>query len=277
MGVFSQFINQLAPALSKDAQPIDALSVVANAIINIADDALTIHTSAKDSTYTLSSYTLATLAATLTTDGYATTTLATNTASSAMVLLDVAAQTATTTTPVILQAFTSPNFILFRATASILDQALTTLKSDNSVYNIRTAEGIWLDYCGWILGIMRYPNEPDSLYAERMINYRFGHNLNNIALENFFSKMGYLSTVTDTSPGAFSVNITLPTNAPSGFSYTLAQLQDALNTLKAAGVIASVFINSGLTDSVAIADALSYTLTNSAWTWGNFVWGQFNW
>lgn len=276
MGVLSDFLNSLSPIFSQDPQAYNAISLASNCYITISDDTLTVYETSQESSYALGNYTLSTLVTALNNAGLSATLISdANGSVYAKALLDVQAQ-ASTTTPLILQGFSSDNYLLFKSQAAMLETALKTVQDSAIIFNIRSATGPWLDYWGWFLQVTRYDNEPDSLYAERIISLRLGHNVNNIAMQNFFARMGYTTTVSDTNPGEFLVNVILPTKPPSGFFYTTSQLSDAVNALKAAGVVGTVNLQGQLSDTVHITDSISYSLPSANWTVGDSLTiGQF--
>ncbi len=268
MATFTDFINSLSPVLSKDAKPVNGLSIASDATVNIGGNVMTVHTSTQDFTYALTGYTLSSLSSALTANGIGNTVLYSTPSASALTLMDVSAGVAMTSVPLTLQVFTSPNYVLFRAAAAVLDQAAQSSKGIATQYNLRSAQAAWLDYWGWFLQVPRYQGEPDNLYAERIFGLKFGHNVNNIALQNFFLRMGYQTTIADTSPGAFSVNVNLPTQPPQGYTYSTSQLQDALTTLKAVGTIATVLLQGTASDSIALTDSVASTVSDPA----TYVW-----
>lgn len=288
MGVFSRYISQLSPVFSRDPQAFNALSVTGSGYLSIDNDTLTLSTGSTQTTYALGNFTVSTLAQALTSAGLPTMVVQ-NGGLSASVLLDGGGGA-----PITLQGFSAPNYLLFKAAAYTLDQAQQTVQASAQQLNPRTASGMWLEFAGEALGVTRVEGEPDSLYAERMLGIRFGHNVNNIALQNFFSRMGYTTQVTDTDPGAFSVDVTLPTAPPQGFTYTTTQLQDALSLLKASGTIATILLQGLAQDAILISDAANATITTNTaydypwfsaavtgvcqlpssggWTWGTGEW-----
>lgn len=277
MGMFTDFLNSLSPIFSQDPQAYDALSIASDCYVTVANDTLTIYQSNQESSYALGNYTLSSLVNALNSAGLVATLVSTGDGTvSARALLDIQAQ-ATTSVSLTLTGFSSNNYLLFKSQAAMLDTALQTVQANSVMFNLRAATGVWLDYWGWFLQVTRYDNEPDSLYAERMIGVRLGHNVNNIAMQNFFSKMGYTTQVTDGNPGSFTVTVTLPKEPPGSFYYSTAQLADAVTVLKASGTQAMIVLEGQLTDTIVISDSVSSTTNSAAWTWGNFVWGQFNW
>lgn len=274
MAVFKSMMAGLAPAFSQDMMPVAVLSVTTSGFVMVADNTLSVYGTTTQ-TFALGNYTMNTLVAALNSAGITANLLSPIMADvSALSLLD-AKGTVTTSAPLTLMAGTSPNFLLFKPLSLVLEAAQNFGQAGLVILNIRMAKSIWLDYWGWILGVSRYQNEPDNLYAERIIGLTFGYNVNDIAIENFFEQMGYTTTVTTTGPGQFAVDVTLPTSQSGGFVYSLGQLQDALNTLKASGIVASVNLKGILSDTTTSAESISYSLVSSSWTVDNVTVGQF--
>lgn len=150
-----------------------------------------------------------------------------------------------------------------------------SLLSQVAQINVAQAMGRILDWWGATLDVERYAGEPDSLFAQRMVSLKFAPNVNNIAIENILSKLGYMAVVDDGEPGTFSVDVTLPTSVSSGFSYTLENIQDTLQIAKAGGILATVVLQGLLSDTVTATDALQTAVLQSGWTPGNFTVGEF--
>ena len=161
--------------------------------------------------------------------------------------------------------------------ARMLESRKRSKLSQVGQLNLATATSKILDWWGASVGVERVNGEPDLLYAQRIIGLKFSPNVNNVSMEKFFQTLGYTTSVTDTTYGKFDVNVTLPNTPPSGFFYSTDQIQSSLSLVKAAGTIATVILQGTLSDSVAVSDSVSATLSPSSWTWGNFVWGEFNW
>lgn len=179
--------------------------------------------------------------------------------------------------PVTLEIATSDTWIVVETIARSFDANRQSLSDKAAQLNLFAATSKILDWWGASVNLPRFLGEPDLLYAQRIALMKFSPNVNNVALEIFFEKMGYSAHVVDTTPSNFNVTVTLPTTTSSAFSYTLDQLQAALNILKAAGTIASIFVQGALEDTVVMTDIVTAQLTSNAWTWGAFTWGQFNW
>ncbi|MCL6442475.1 MAG: hypothetical protein K6T83_03250 [Alicyclobacillus sp.] len=141
--------------------------------------------------------------------------------------------------------------------------------------NLQAAQGRFLDWWGASTGLPRYQGEPDVLYAQRIIGMRFRPTQNNYSIQRLFRTLGYQAVVTDTSPGNFSVQITVPSSPPNGFVYSLDQLADILSQVKSATYKATVTVQAGVTDTVTISDSVNATLNNATWIVGNVIVGQF--
>lgn len=236
MALFNDYLNSLSPVFSQDPEGYDAIQITSACYAVVTDNVLTIYETNQETTYPLGNYTLSSLVTALTNNGI-TASLSPSAVGtvSANALLD-----AEGVAPITLQSFSSDNFLLFKPQAAMVENAQSAIAESITIYNIRSATGEWLNYWGWFLQVPRYENEPDSLYAERIIGLRFGHNVNNIALENFFAKMGYDTNIVDTGPGQFQALILNPLSPPSGFVYSLAQIEETLQVIKAAGIQASI-------------------------------------
>lgn len=195
---------------------------------------------------------------------------------SALALID-GTYTSTCTVPI----FTSPLWAVLRT----ISQSLKQMRSDGTQALFQaipnTAVGIWLDELGTLYGVTREPGEPDQLYAVRVFDFSLEIRLNNIAIEKILNDLGYPSTVVDTPPHAFKVNVTLPSVAPQGFVYSVAGLSDLVDKLRADGVQATIVLDGTLQDTVHISDSLSITGVQETWTWANFPgangWIGFSW
>lgn len=181
------------------------------------------------------------------------------------------------TLPVTLTIPTNGVWYTVGAMARNLESRKRSLLNQVAQINLPNATTRILDWWGATLGVERLQGEPDILYAQRIQSLKFEPNVNNIAIENIFEKLGYQTSVVDTAYGEFQVNVNLPTSPPSGFYYTTSQLAETLVIIKAGGVQASIILQGQLKDTVQVSDSISTTLSNQQWTWGNFKWGQFNW
>lgn len=181
------------------------------------------------------------------------------------------------TLPVTLTIPTNGLWYIVGAMARNLESRKRSLLNQVAQINLPNATTRILDWWGATLGVERLQGEPDILYAQRIQSLKFEPNVNNIAIENIFEKLGYQTSVVDTAYGEFQVNVNLPTSPPSGFYYTTSQLADTLAIIKAAGVQASIILQGQLKDTVQVSDSISSTLSNQQWTWDSFVWGEFSW
>lgn len=271
MALFTDYLNFLSPVFSQDPAPYNAIQITSSGYVTVSNNVLTIYESSQETSYPLANYTLSSLVSTLTNNGISASLVAPVGSVSANTLLDTQGSS-----PITLQAFSSDNFVLFKSQAAMLDNALSAINENYTIINIRTCTGPWLDYWGWFLQVPRYDNEPDSLYAERIIGLRLGHNVNNVAIENFYARMGYTTTVIDGEAGTFAVNVKLPTQPANGFYYTVAQLSDALTSLKAAGIQGTIVLQGLLQDTIHVSDAISYNLPSATWKVGDSLTiGQF--
>ena len=142
--------------------------------------------------------------------------------------------------------------------------------------NVRAAVGMWLDWWGASLGVPKHAGEPDSLYATRIVGTTLQPNVNNVAIEQLFAALGYGATIADTSPGNFTADFTFPSNPPSGFYYSQAQLADILGTVKAAGVVALVNFLAALEDSFSISDSVTVSSPTGYFVLGTSKLGEAN-
>lgn len=130
-------------------------------------------------------------------------------------------------------------------------------------------EGPWLDNLGTYLQVPRIGGEPDSLYQQRLYGLALISSPNALSLEQLFAALGYSMAVTNTHPGTFTATVQWPTQPPQGFVYSQTQLQAMIDTLKAAGVIATVVFASHLIDTLNLSDSLTSTQTPlTAMLWG---------
>lgn len=179
--------------------------------------------------------------------------------------------------PVILTIPQNPIWFIVGMMARMLESRKRSRESQVAQLNLKSSTGRILDWWGASVGVERYEGEPDILYAQRISEFKFHPNVNNVAIEKVLATLGYSTSVTDTGPNQFSVQVELPTSPPQGFAYSTAQIQDAVNLLKAAGTIATIVLQGKLEDLMNISDNLSAVTNSSVWTWGNMVWGQFSW
>ena len=180
--------------------------------------------------------------------------------------------------PVTLQIASYPLWFIIGMMARMLESRKRSINTQVAQMNLQAATSILLDWWGATLGVERIQSEPDLFYAQRIIGLKLSPNVNNVALELFFEKLGYPSSIPDTSYGNFSVNITLPTASPSGFVYSLDNVQESLNLLKAAGTIAYVVLNSSLVDSVILSESLTGTLSTYPFVYDTgVIYGQGTW
>jgi len=180
-------------------------------------------------------------------------------------------------TPVLLQSFTS---VLWQISMTVSQQLNDIDKNTaQSQFQITpsTATDQWLENIGVFYGVTSQQNEPDELYSTRIIDFSLFPRLNNIAIQKVLYDLGYSSDVLDTDPGAFKVIITLPTSAPQGYIYTLDTLRSMIQNLKASGVGVTITLQGIMSDTVHVTESLDVTLKSKYWTWGDFIWGEFNW
>ncbi|WP_304459093.1 hypothetical protein [Alicyclobacillus sendaiensis] len=178
--------------------------------------------------------------------------------------------------PVTLNIPSNPLWYVIGWMARTLESRRRSLQAQVAQINLASAAGRLLNWWGASLGVTRLPGEPDPLYAQRIMGLRFQPNVNNYAMQQFFSSLGYETTVQDTGYGQASVQVNLPTSPPTWFVYSLEQLQTALQSVKAAGVIMTVVLNGQMQDTVQVTDSISSSLATYPWTVGNVTVGQFS-
>lgn len=169
--------------------------------------------------------------------------------------------------PVTLQLPTNPLWFWLGALARLFEGQYRQLSQTVAQMDPSIATGPLLDWWGATCNVQRYPNEPDTNYAQRIVAYRFRPNVSNGALANFFSQLGYGASVTDTAPGQFTITISYPLSITT-FRYTESQLVDILNALKAVGTTALVNFANTLTDSLLALDAALFQNVSQAQVWG---------
>jgi len=179
--------------------------------------------------------------------------------------------------PVVLPIPQNPIWFVVGMMARMLESRKRSREAQVAQLNLSAATARILDWWGASLDVERYESEPDILYAQRISQFTFHPNVNNIAMEKVLTALGYGSSVVDTAPNEFSVQIELPASPPQGFAYSIVQIQDAIGLLKAAGTIATILLNGKLEDAVDVSDSLSSSTNSASWTWGDIVWGQFSW
>lgn len=180
--------------------------------------------------------------------------------------------------PATLTIATNP---LWQVLAAISRALTTQARSQSGLaaqLNARGATGMALDEWAASLGVARHAGEPDDLFILRLVGQTLNPAVNNTAIANLLNALGYPSTVTDTSPGNFEVDIEFPTYLPQGFSYTQAQLAAIVGDAKALGMIAVVNFLNELTETASVTDSVTVNSTElSANTWDNVEWGMFAW
>lgn len=191
-------------------------------------------------------------------------------------LLDLPDGQSSAQLPATLVIPSNPLYYYVGMVARMLESLQRSAQAQAAQINLQAATTRLLDFWGASVGVPRYTGEPDALYAQRMTAIKFRPNVNNVAIEQIMATLGYTATVTDSTYGAFTVSVTLPSSPPSGFSYTLSQLQDVLDLTKAAGINGTILAQGTLADSTVSTDSLSYTLQTAAWTVGNVNVGQFS-
>ena len=178
--------------------------------------------------------------------------------------------------PVTLEIATNALWFIIGAMARNLESRKRSLLNQVSQINLTNSTSRILDWWGATLGVERLSEEPDILYAQRINSLKFEPNVNNIAIENILEKLGYTTTVTDTSYGTFNVTVNLPTSPPNGFYYTTSQISDTISVIKAAGVLANIILQGTLSDTIHISDSVSSVTNQASWTVGSVITvGQF--
>ncbi len=176
-------------------------------------------------------------------------------------LLMLPYQATNATLPVTFEIATSPTWIVTETLARLFDANRQSLANQSAQLNLPAATSRILDWWGASVDIPRFADEPDSLYANRILLMKFTPNVNNVAIVNLLQGIGYFTSVTDTTPSNFLVNIGYPVQSISGFTYSLEQMKLIVTSAKAAGTIATIqqtFIDS------ANADFLHFSLTGNA-------------
>ena len=178
--------------------------------------------------------------------------------------------------PVTLTIATSPLWQLLGVFSRTLQSRRRSMQSAVSQINVRAATGMWLDLWAASLGITRHAGEPDTLFGARLIGTTLEPNVNGTAIVSLFAALGYGLSITD-SAGSFTADFTFPTNPPSGFTYSQAQLAAILYQVKAAGVEAIVRFLSAFTDSLSLSDTASATSPGGAFVYGSSRYAEANW
>lgn len=225
---------------------------------------------------TLSTYTISSLASYLASLTGFDVQAVVNGSLSALSLLD-GTYTLTTNTAFTIPIFTSILWQIMRTLSLELEQLLQQDNESDFQITPQTATGIWLNELGSIYNVPREQDEPDSLYAIRLFDFSLASRINNISIERALNDLGYETSVTDTTPGpAFSVDVTLPTYAPSGFVYSTGSLGNLVDQLKAAGVQSTINLQGQLSDTIHISDSISSSTNPATWTVGDSLTiGQF--
>lgn len=259
----SRLFAHIPDGYSQDALLVPALSLGGSGSLSVVGDALYITTAGAAQTVDLHSQTVAQIAAqfpksvtaTVLQDGMAE-------------LLTVSQGASDTALPATLDLPSNPLWFIVGMMARMLESRKRSLQTQAAQINLQAATTRLLDWWGASVGVGRYTGEPDILYAQRIISLKFRPNVNNTALETFFSTLGYSTVLSDTAPGTFSVNVTLPTSAKNGFYYSTAQLADSLELLKAAGVIATVLLEGSAADTLVFSDSANSTVSDP----GTYIW-----
>lgn len=132
-----------------------------------------------------------------------------------------------------------------------------------------TVQGPWLDALGTYLGVPRIGGEPDSLYQTRLYGLAITTSPNNVSMAQFFAALGYSVAVTDTTPGQLTATVQWPLHPPQGFVYSQADVAGMVDTLKAAGVLATIVFASNLSDRLSLSDSVTQsTLDVTGILWG---------
>jgi hypothetical protein len=97
-----------------------------------------------------------------------------------------------------------------------------------------------LDWWGASLGIPRYTDEPDVLYAQRVIGMRFRPTQNNYSIRRLLKSLGYDANVVDIGTGQFQAQVLNPLTPPQGFVYSIPQITEILGRVKSAGYQVSI-------------------------------------
>lgn len=271
-GYFDRLFTHLPAGMDRDPQSIPSLQITGSGSVLILDDHLYASTATENVTIDLHGITVSSVVSQLP-SGMSGTVLQSGMAE----MLALPDHVESIATPVTLTIPQNPLWFLVGMMARMLESRRRNMVNQVAQLNLQAATSKILDWWGAALGVERYQSEPDLLYAQRIQAIKFQPNVNGMALQTLFSKLGYQTQVTDTSPGEFSVTVNLPNAPPNGFYYSTTQVSDALGMVKAAGVIANVILQGILIDTVSVTDSVSVTVNPQAWTWGSFTWGQFTW
>lgn len=267
----SHLIAGIPSGIGVDATVVDALEITGTGSLSLSGDTLYLTVAGVSQTISLHNLTVAQVASQMP-SGVTATVLQAGIAD----LLSLPNGATSATLPVTLQLPSNGLYYLIGMMARMLESRRLSRNSQVAQINPQAAVTGLLDWWGASTGLSRYSGEPDSLYAQRITAMRARPTTNNVAMQLLLESLGYQAVITDIPYGAFSVQITVPTSPPAGFSYSLSQLQDVISQVKAGGVQVEILVQASLTDSVAVTDSVTATLNNAAWTVGNVTVGQFN-
>jgi hypothetical protein len=268
--MLDRILNNLHPAINKDPQSVNALQITGTGTAIIKNNTLQL-IGANSMQFNLRTYTLGSLASAINgVSGYTATNYQLPTLS-ACVLLD-----GTYTLPATIPMFTSFLWQLFKPVALALVDALGAEYASQLEMILNTSDGTWLDSFGELFGVPRETGEPDQLYALRIFDLSVAPRCNNLAIQKALNDLGYGATITDSGPATFNINLTMPTNPPNGFLYSLAQLGDIVNNLRPAGVTGVIAIQQVNADSVKITENIT-TLPGTVGYGSGRKWGQGIW
>lgn len=107
-----------------------------------------------------------------------------------------------------LQAFTSPTWDFLYPIARVLREAERYAEAASLPLIAAFAKGSWLDYWATFFNLKRYPSEPDTVLARRVLVALSNMKSVNIALQDILElKMGTSVRITDKAPALIGVDI----------------------------------------------------------------------
>ncbi len=265
-------LNNLHPAMNKDAQMIPALTITATSGVAFIKDNILQLTGPSSAQYNLRSFTLGSLVTAINSQSGFTATTLQPSFLAAVVLIDGTYLTSTN-----IPMFTAYLWQLLKPVSLALIDALGAQNQALLEMVLNSSNGKWLDAFGELFNVIRQDGEPDQLYAVRVFDFTVTPRINNFAIQKSLNDLGYVTTISDNGAYSFDVNVVIPSSPPQGFYYTNNQIGSLVGLLKAAGTNANIILNGALTDGIDLADSLTSTLNSGTWTWGSFVWGKFSW
>jgi hypothetical protein len=271
--MIERLLKNLHPAINPDPQAIPALTIHGNGTVIIDENnILQLIGNNTSAQFDLRTYTLGALANDINNVSGFSATCNQLPSLSAIVLL-----AGTYSTPVTINMFTSLLWQLLKPVALALLDALQAANQSILEWIMNTSDGSWLDAYAELFGIQRLTGEPDSLFAIRVFDLSVAPRVNNIAIQKTLQDIGYIATISDRSAGSytFDIYLTLPTNPPKGFIYSMDQMSNIVNQIRPAGIQAVINIqnmNDGLTFSESITQLSGTTQYATGRKWGQMIW-----